>query len=143
MERWVCYILKSIDSNKTYVGATNNLDRRLADHNRLNGQSRGAKATKGQQWIPILFISGFPNKIACLSFESGVRFVRKRKNKKYKITGSPIQKRIKSVYNLLYLGSPLNKWKSSYLQINWLELDHYIKSNENIIENKGILNIDI
>jgi len=32
MKYWV-YILKSIDYDKTYVGFTNNLERRLSEHN--------------------------------------------------------------------------------------------------------------
>ena len=38
---WICYILLSLDSNKTYVGATDCLYRRLSDHNGLNGKSKG------------------------------------------------------------------------------------------------------
>ena len=145
MTQWICYILKSVDSNKTYVGATDNLYRRLCDHNGIHGISKGAKATKGNQWIPILFISGFPNKIACLSFESGVRRVVRRKNKKYNLTGSTMNKRIICVYNLLYLGSPINKWSRNGLKINWLETNYY---NTKLIlpnlvtEYLGITNID-
>ena len=125
---WVCYLLLSVDSNKTYVGATDNLYRRLCDHNGINGVSKGARATKGEQWIPVLFVSGFPNKIACLSFESGVRrVVRRKARKQYKVKQNylPIQRRIVAIYNLLYLGSPLKKWSSDCLKINWLEMDYY------------------
>ena len=128
---WVCYILLSVDSNKTYVGATDNLYRRLCDHNGINGISKGAKATKGEQWMPVLFISGFSNKIACLSFESGVRRITRRKCcKKYKIPYNykPIHKRIVSIHNLLYAGSPLNKWSSTGLKINYLEKQYYLSN---------------
>ena len=141
MSKWVCYILKSVDTNKTYVGATDNLLRRLSDHNGLNGSSRGAKATRGRTWFPILFVSGFPNKIACLSFESGVRHVRKRKGKLYPNTGNPIEKRIKSVYNLLHLESPLKKWVAKDLTVNWLELNYHYDNltlPNNVNEKKGI-----
>ena len=145
MSNWVCYLLKSLDSNKTYIGATDNLYRRLSDHNGLNGSSRGAKATRGQTWIPILFVSGFANKIACLSFESGVRHVRKRKGRPYSNSGNSLEKRIKSVYNLLHLESPLKKWRAEGLTVNWLELRHYpltLAIPEKVLERKGILKID-
>lgn len=57
----------SLDTDQTYIGSTNNLKKRLANHNNC----RGAKRTKGQIWVPILTISGFYHKNACLSFESG------------------------------------------------------------------------
>lgn len=145
MTSWVCYLLKDVNSQKTYIGATDNLYRRLSDHNGLHGSSRGAKATRGRAWIPILFVSGFPNKIACLSFESGVRHVRKRKKRPYPNTGNSVEKRIKSVYNLLHLQSPLKKWIAKGLTVNWLELDYYPDTlilPETVNEQKGIFNID-
>ena len=123
---WLCYILKSVDSNRTYVGATDNLYRRLCDHNGLHGKSKGAKATKGQMWYPFMCITGFPNKIACLSFESGVRRIKRRKCKHiygYNKYASSIDKRVIDVYNLLHVGSPLKKWTNVGLTVNWLEPD--------------------
>ena len=42
------YLIKSISlsKNKTYVGYTNNLNKRLASHN----ENKGAKSTKGYKW---------------------------------------------------------------------------------------------
>jgi predicted GIY-YIG superfamily endonuclease len=150
-DNWICYIIKSIDSNHTYVGATNNLIRRVNDHNGYNGISKGAKYTKGRQWYPIVFISGFENKIGCLSFESGLRHIqRKKKYKKfiYKINNRdlPIQKRIKSIFNLLHKESPLEKWHSKTLIINWLENEYnpnYSLISKNIKQNIGISNCNI
>lgn len=64
---WTCYLLRSLDTNKTYIGATNDLPKRIATHN----AGKGAKYTRGQAWIPILHVTGFESKNACLSFESG------------------------------------------------------------------------
>ena len=66
---WLCYLIKSVDSNRTYIGATNNLLRRLNDHCGINGKSKGAKATRGEMWYVVLYIDGFDTKIECLSFE--------------------------------------------------------------------------
>ena len=73
-------------------------------------------------WSP----SGFPSKIACLSFESGVRKMRSRKCKKpfkFKKNSSPINQRIICVYNLLHVGSPLNKWRKDGLVVNWIDAE--------------------
>ena len=76
---WVCYLIASLDSNRTYVGSTNNQPKRLNTHN----SGYGAKATKGQIWIPIVTISGFHHKNACLSFEAGwKRLSKTRSNEK-------------------------------------------------------------
>lgn len=73
MNNWVCYLLMSLDTGQTYVGSTNNAQNRLNNHNNhdLTIKRRGAKRTRGQTWVPILIISGFHHKNACLSFESG------------------------------------------------------------------------
>lgn len=68
---WVCYILRSKDpehSRKTYVGKTNDLSRRLRQHNgELKG---GAKYTSGRgPWEPFIVIKGFKFEHECLQFE--------------------------------------------------------------------------
>ena len=121
---WLCYILLSTDGRRTYVGATNNLLRRVNDHNGMNGASRGAKATKGRQWYPVLFVDGFQNKNACLSFETGVRRIaRRRKGIQYSVpmSQSPMKRRVLCVHNLLYAGARNGKWSREGLRLNWLE----------------------
>lgn len=82
MSDWVCYLLMSLDSNDTYIGSTNNPSRRLNNHNNNNNsiKRRGAKRTRGQTWVPILFITGFHHKNACLSFEAGWKKISKKRN---------------------------------------------------------------
>ena len=68
--RWCVYALQS--GRRSYVGATNNLKRRLRQHNReIAG---GAKATARRNdcdvnWTPIFWIQGFENKVQALQFE--------------------------------------------------------------------------
>ncbi len=45
---YIIYILRNIFSGRHYIGSTNNIERRLEEHNR--GQT---KSTKGGQWIII------------------------------------------------------------------------------------------
>jgi len=59
------YLLQS--GNKTYIGATVNLERRLRQHNReLKG---GAKYTSQGKWTRIGHVSGFPTWKEALKFE--------------------------------------------------------------------------
>ena len=119
MNNWYCYLLKSVDSNKTYIGATNNLYKRLNNHNSLK---YGAKYTRGENWYVILVISGFKGKRECLSFETGWHKINKRRKKWiYKKSLKGINNRIQQLTNLLYLGNSLNKWINMDLTINILE----------------------
>ena len=121
-KKWVCYLLKSVDSNKTQVGATNDLVKRLNDHCGINGKSRGAKYTKGEMWYVILYVEGFRNKIECLSFEYQFKRMRKKKLdlSKYNlddIGDNTIAKRINDLFKLIILNKPEHKWNKKYLKI--------------------------
>jgi ribA/ribD-fused uncharacterized protein len=64
---WFSYLLQSTDKKRTYIGATNNVHRRLRQHNReLAG---GAHATAGRSWDRLLYVTGFPTWNAALQFE--------------------------------------------------------------------------
>jgi len=74
---WYTYML--VCDNKTYVGMTNNLDRRLRQH---NGEiSGGAKYTHGGQWRRHVFVTGFQDKIAALRFEWRWKYFTKKRSR--------------------------------------------------------------
>ena len=79
---WVCYCLVALDANKTYIGATNNMQRRLQCHNSKSKSRTGAKYTRGNTWIVAVMVSGFATKNACLSFERGWQKLARSRNKK-------------------------------------------------------------
>ena len=60
------YIIKTASSkiSKTYVGYTNNLSKRLLDHN----NNRGAKSTRGHFW-KLIFKKKFYSKSKAMSYE--------------------------------------------------------------------------
>lgn len=88
------YLLESV-MGKTYVGATVNLDRRLRQHNReISG---GAKATSGQSWKRVAYVSGFPTWNATLQFEWKWKHLSRRSK------GTPIEKRKAALQQLLAL----------------------------------------
>lgn len=129
---WLCYCIKSTDSNKTYIGVTDNLLRRLQDHNGEHGVSRGARATRGEQWYPIFVIKGFNSVPACLSYEWNVKRVRKRKRvfSKYpkKVPNTVLKRMVDCALLLEYGKKQMDannniKWWSDDLQLIWMDHD--------------------
>jgi len=105
---WFCYILRNTQPKyprSTYNGATNNPHRRLRQHNgEING---GAKVTtqKGGGWEYCAILSGFPDKINCLSCEWRIKCPSGRPGKRESKYNSP-SGRIKSLNEIL----PLEYW---------------------------------
>lgn len=66
--KWYCYLIASLSENLTYVGKTNDVKRRLKQHNgRLSG---GAKYTqRGRPWKYAVVVSGFQTEKQALQFE--------------------------------------------------------------------------
>ena len=60
------YIIKTISSkiNKTYVGYTNNIEKRIFNHN----NNKGAKSTKGHKW-QLIYKKKFMSKSKAMSYE--------------------------------------------------------------------------
>ena len=72
------YVLGSVKDGvgRTYVGWTNNLEKRLAAHN----TSMGAKSTRGRQWV-ILHTEEFRNRSDAMSREWHLKRDRKFRKK--------------------------------------------------------------
>lgn len=117
MTDWFCYLLMSLDDNCTYIGSTNNPEKRLSAHN----CGRGAKYTRGRTWVPILIVGAFNDKKSCLSFESGWKKLSKKRkndrlydiniliNKSFSYSGDAKWNRIMDllyfVHNFTYIGT--------------------------------------
>lgn len=74
-----CYLLEGAEG-WTYVGITNNLPRRIRQHNReIKG---GAKATAAHRpWRIYAFVSGFSNKNEAEKFEARMKYIKPRHRK--------------------------------------------------------------
>lgn len=104
------YLLLSSD-NATYVGATVDIDRRLRQHNKeISGGAfaTGAKVVKGETWIRVAHIEGFPDWQAALQFE----WRWKQLSRKIKINMHPLQRRMTALKQLLQLERPTSKAKA-------------------------------
>ena len=71
------YMLRNISNNKkkTYVGYTNNLEKRLIMHN----SNKGAKSTKGYKW-ELIFKKKFLLKSNAMSYEYKLKKDRKKRS---------------------------------------------------------------
>jgi len=74
---YVCYFLSNETHQRTYVGISNNVPRRLRQH---NGEIKGgARATRAYgPWHIEVIVTGFVNKSQCLSFEWFMHHLRPR-----------------------------------------------------------------
>ena len=70
------YLIKTLDGypNKTYVGYSNNLNKRLVKHN----SNLGAKSTRGYKW-ELIYKKKFYSKSKALSFEYKLKKDRKER----------------------------------------------------------------
>ena len=90
MEEYYVYILCNLNNNKTYVGMTNNLSKRIRQHNSLiKGGARYTTNDKGI-WIYHTIIENL-NKSNALSIEKKIKIY----SKKYK--GTTIDKRLQAI----------------------------------------------
>jgi len=134
---YVCYLLKSETSNRTYIGVTTNLKKRLRQH---NGEiCGGAKYTRSNRpWKPVLYVSGFYTKNQALSFEYRVK---KKKNSKNKlVTVFLLNNRIKNFIDVLKLDKFTSKCINPKDAIyNLIILDEKIYKNLSYINCNNIL----
>jgi|TARA_B110000027_G_C16090497_1_gene288173 putative endonuclease len=72
-QSWFVYILLCSD-NTLYTGITNNIDKRLEDHQR----GVGAKYTKGRSPISLLFKERHPNRSSASKRESEIKSLTKK-----------------------------------------------------------------
>ena len=91
MNEYSVYILCNSINTRTYVGMTNNLARRIRQHNGLiSGGARYTSSNKNNIWYYHTIIENF-DKHNALSIEKKIKIY----SRKYK--GTPIEKRIKAV----------------------------------------------
>lgn len=89
---WHVYCLATVSEPVcTYVGATVDLDRRLAQHNKL--MSGGAKATgrREGEWYRVCHVRGFASQHEALSFEWHWKWYSKKA--KSKTSSDPLTRR--------------------------------------------------
>lgn len=146
MSAWYCYILRSVNSlylNNTYNGSTNDLKRRLRQHNGFIGG--GAKATHNKgPWEIYAVLTGFETHNEALSCEWKIKHPTGKKLRPKKYCG--IHGRIDALNIILSLDTWTNnsiglssgKDYTLYLANDVIDI---VKKN-NIKSNVKIVNID-
>ena len=127
MSDWYCYVLISKDKKHTYIGATNNIDRRLRQHNGII--KGGAKYTR--KWRPWehLCIIGPIDKINCLRLEWRLKRCKCVNSNRLRINTGGIKRKVENIYQVLNL----KKWNSlSEDTLILLTFDGWISNNENL-----------
>ena len=110
MSFFVYLLLSTPNRNATYVGATVDLDRRLRQHNKeITGgaHATGIKVAKGETWIRVAHIEGFPDWQSALQFE----WRWKQLTRKITISVHPLYRRMMALKELLELERPTSKAK--------------------------------
>jgi len=110
------YLLLS-SNNSTYVGATVDLDRRLRQHNKeIKGgaYATGAKVLKGETWVRVAHVEGFPDWQSTLQFE----WRWKQLTRNITVSSYPLHRRMIALRQLLALDRPTSKAK---LYTEWPE----------------------
>ncbi len=115
---YVCYLLTSETSSKTYVGITKCITKRLKQHN--GEYTGGAKYTcQGRPWKVYGFVTGFgEDKSYVLKFEWRWKYL-SRKEK-----GETIQRRIKAVQKLLQGPSEYIKGDNVHSNLEFILLEN-------------------
>jgi len=149
-KKYYCYILYSLNpfySNITYNGSTNDLERRLRQH---NGEiSGGAKATSGKgPWSYLAIIEGFENHIEALCCEWRIKHPTGKKIRPKKYCG--VKGRIESLNLIMNLDNWTKKSEGlglglkSSLEIGKIYKIYLIDELKDILEpNKIKTNIEI
>lgn len=122
---WYCYIIISSDNHRTYIGATNDVYRRLDKHNgKISG---GAKATRmGRPWKHICYI-GKLGHVDALRLEWRLKKRLCPKKNKLKPCWGNIKVKMQNIIDVLNLErwtstSPLAKERP--LSIIWVDKNH-------------------
>lgn len=103
-KKWVCYVIGHENQRVTYCGMSNNVARRLRQHNgEIKGGARYTSQIHQGTWKPLFHVTGFETRRQAAQFEWAMK---KRKSKHR--TNSGRQGRVQQLEFLLGLGA-LNK----------------------------------
>ncbi len=129
------YIIHS-DLERTYCGVTDDLERRIEQHNGII--SGGAKATRGREWEYFVIIEGFKDRKEALQFEWKMHHPdgKRHKNAKYNgLEGRLLS--IKDVFEKHFIKEPeylKNEYKVKIINDYLFYFDDYEKNNIQFVE---------
>jgi len=122
-----CYLLVSRSTiphykNRTYIGFTNDPNRRIKQHNKGHQAGGASKTDNRGPWDMILIVHGFPNSISGLRFEWAWQHPESSRRLKSVLPAK--QKREKQVdykLKILHLMLNMGPWNRLMLTVRWLQ----------------------
>lgn len=78
-QMYVCYLLVDTGTSRTYIGSTNNFEKRLRQHNREIKGGAIYTTKYGTDWRPIAIVEGFKDRSDVLKFEWSAKRDKNRK----------------------------------------------------------------
>lgn len=131
---WFVYMLRSSDNKKTYFGMTNNILRRIRQHNGII--KRGARYTKtGRPWFPMLVATGVRTRQNAASLEWYCKHPRTNKGRGLARRSSSMieaimsRKWMKTRYNRIDLYWFLNQTVQEKLMLDEIHKIHDLYTN--------------
>ena len=116
-----CYILANKENNRTYNGYTNNLKRRLRQHNQeIKGGAKYTKLSGNKTWFIIAYVTGFPDMRNALQCEWRIKHPDNKRRRGSKYLGA--EGRIKGLNEVL----KLNKWTENSTVDNTFDMTVYV-----------------
>ena len=105
------YLLINTNNNKTYIGITNNINRRIRQHN--NELCGGAKYTtrniNNGKWVYYGFIDNLLKNIS-LSLEKKIKIKSKKSN-----GNTPLEKRLNAINYIIDIYNSINENKINFI----------------------------
>lgn len=142
---WYCYILKSQDPNYlnyTYNGSTNNIVKRLRQHNgEINGGAFRTRIRRPWQYIAIL--RGMPNHQNALSCEWRIRYPTGNRKKSTRFSG--VKGRIIGLNEVLMLEKWTSKCKDDNKDMKldlWILKEYSEYLDKNLPNNVTVYEVD-
>jgi predicted GIY-YIG superfamily endonuclease len=129
-EFYKVYVLFDFNSNKTYVGSTNDLKRRIRQHNgEIKGGAKYTTNSKCNEWKYLYYITGFPDHQNALQAEWKLKNLQKKQKKR------GVEGRLKSLIEF----SKLDFWTSNSIYKNSeFQFEVYINENYKEIINEKL-----
>lgn len=134
---WFCYLIES-DEGYTYNGMTNNISRRLRQH---NGQLKGGafKTQKGTRWQYKALLTGFEDQINCLQCEWRIKYP----FGKHRSASKPrkMSQRIRALAQVLCLPKWTRKAVPHHTLVGWVHEDYWFDWEEAALEQEQTPNV--
>ena len=90
LKQWHLYLLRCADGS-LYTGITTDVDRRLSEHQDVDGKGKGAKALRGKRPLTVVFSERVEDRSDALKLEYRVKRLSKEQKEKLIVDGAGLK----------------------------------------------------